>query len=139
MPAPYGLLTVAAQVFESGDGEAQLNVERAQAQPQHARSGAPSQPPAHADSPAAANRSADLSSSPAQQQEQQEQQEEQEEQEQEQRQQPVKQPKQPKQQRCAIYNGVRFHLDVTAGLAWAFQVRADACGMHSRMQHQWQT
>lgn len=25
-------------------------------------------------------------------------------------------------QRCAVFNGVTFHLDVTAGLAWAFQV-----------------
>ncbi len=27
-----------------------------------------------------------------------------------------------RRQRCAIFNGVNFHLDVTAGLAWAFQV-----------------
>ncbi|KAL4425033.1 hypothetical protein ABPG77_001811 [Micractinium sp. CCAP 211/92] len=26
-----------------------------------------------------------------------------------------------RRQRCAIFNGVNFHLDVTAGLAWAFQ------------------
>lgn len=30
--------------------------------------------------------------------------------------------------KCAVYNGVQFHADVAAGLAWAFQVRKGGSG-----------
>lgn len=33
-----------------------------------------------------------------------------------------------RRQTCAIYNGVWFHLDVTAGMTWAFQVRTVHAG-----------
>ena len=119
------------QILEAKDVDAQLNAEREQQPQPRSGSGVPPQAATHAaQGPAAVNGSSDLSSSAPQQrqqrqqqqqQQQQQQEQEQEQEQQQQRQQAAKQ-KAPKQQRCAIYNGVRFHLDVTAGLAWAFQV-----------------
>lgn len=39
-------------------------------------------------------------------------------------QQPKKQQQKKKKQRCAIFNNVAYHIDVAAGMAWAFQVGA---------------